>query len=96
MAASDAHDADHATQRQVRGNRPETGVVQSALAFVFDLDGTLVDSVYQHVLAWREALETAGMALVKVVLEQDIRDVARHHIEIRVTFPTAWRGPLRE
>ena len=32
-------------------------------AFVFDLDGTLVDSVYQHVLAWREALETAGIAL---------------------------------
>ena len=25
--------------------------------FVFDLDGTLVDSVYQHVLAWQEALE---------------------------------------
>lgn len=23
-------------------------------AFLFDLDGTLVDSVYQHVLAWRE------------------------------------------
>ena len=23
------------------------------LAFLFDLDGTLVDSVYQHVLAWR-------------------------------------------
>jgi hypothetical protein len=22
-------------------------------SFVFDLDGTLVDSVYQHVLAWR-------------------------------------------
>ena len=32
-------------------------------AFVFDLDGTLVDSVYQHVLAWREALEEAGIAL---------------------------------
>jgi len=26
-------------------------------ALVFDLDGTLIDSVYQHVLAWREALE---------------------------------------
>src|SRR5262245_8087117 len=26
-------------------------------AFLFDLDGTLIDSVYQHVLAWREALE---------------------------------------
>ncbi len=33
------------------------------LAFVFDLDGTLVDSVYQHVLAWREALEEAGIEL---------------------------------
>ncbi len=33
------------------------------MAFLFDLDGTLVDSVYQHVLAWREALEEAGIAL---------------------------------
>ena len=32
-------------------------------AFVFDLDGTLVDSVYQHVLAWREALEREGISL---------------------------------
>lgn len=30
---------------------------------MFDLDGTLVDSVYQHVLAWREALEDAGIEL---------------------------------
>jgi HAD superfamily hydrolase (TIGR01509 family) len=32
-------------------------------AFLFDLDGTLVDSVYFHVLAWREALEAAGIEL---------------------------------
>jgi HAD superfamily hydrolase (TIGR01549 family) len=32
-------------------------------AFLFDLDGTLVDSVYQHVLAWREALESGGIQL---------------------------------
>jgi HAD superfamily hydrolase (TIGR01509 family) len=32
-------------------------------AFLFDLDGTLVDSVYQHVLAWREALESCGIQL---------------------------------
>jgi HAD superfamily hydrolase (TIGR01509 family) len=32
-------------------------------AILFDLDGTLVDSVYQHVLAWRDALEAAGMPL---------------------------------
>lgn len=30
-------------------------------AFLFDLDGTLVDSVYQHVLAWYEALSDAGI-----------------------------------
>jgi len=34
-----------------------------APAFLFDLDGTLVDSVYQHVLAWREALERGGRKL---------------------------------
>lgn len=32
-------------------------------AFLFDLDGTLVDSVYQHVLAWREATQAAGIEL---------------------------------
>lgn len=37
--------------------------MSGAPAFVFDLDGTLVDSVYQHVLAWREALERVGMPL---------------------------------
>jgi HAD superfamily hydrolase (TIGR01549 family) len=31
--------------------------------FVLDLDGTLVDSVYQHVLAWKEALEAGGIEL---------------------------------
>jgi beta-phosphoglucomutase-like phosphatase (HAD superfamily) len=25
-------------------------------AFLFDLDGTLIDSVYQQVLAWHDAL----------------------------------------
>jgi HAD superfamily hydrolase (TIGR01509 family) len=32
-------------------------------AFLFDLDGTLVDSVYQHVIAWRDALEGVGINL---------------------------------
>jgi HAD superfamily hydrolase (TIGR01509 family) len=35
----------------------------SAPAMIFDLDGTLVDSVYQHVLAWHEALQEAGIEL---------------------------------
>ena len=32
-------------------------------SFLFDLDGTLVDSVYQHVLAWHEALAAEGIEL---------------------------------
>jgi beta-phosphoglucomutase-like phosphatase (HAD superfamily) len=32
-------------------------------ALLFDLDGTLIDSVYQHVLAWHEALEELGLPL---------------------------------
>jgi len=32
-------------------------------AVLFDLDGTLLDSVYQHVLAWKEALASAGIEL---------------------------------
>src|SRR5256886_10318434 len=55
-------------------------------AFLFDLDGTLVDSVYQHVLAWREALEAAGIELA----------VWRIHRRIGMSggvFPDA---PLRE
>ena len=31
--------------------------------FLFDLDGTLVDSVYQHVLAWKWALDAEGIEL---------------------------------
>jgi HAD superfamily hydrolase (TIGR01549 family) len=37
--------------------------VRSHPAFLFDLDGTLIDSVYQHVVAWREALEEVGISL---------------------------------
>ncbi len=32
-------------------------------SFLFDLDGTLIDSVYQHVIAWRTALAGMGIDL---------------------------------
>jgi HAD superfamily hydrolase (TIGR01509 family) len=32
-------------------------------SFLFDLDGTLIDSVYQHVIAWRYALSDLGIDL---------------------------------
>jgi HAD superfamily hydrolase (TIGR01509 family) len=48
---------------QARLNPQEDGMTFSTTAFLFDLDGTLIDSVYDHVLAWHEALEAEGIAL---------------------------------
>lgn len=42
---------------------PAEAPERAQVAFLFDLDGTLVDSVYQHVLAWQEALQGAGIEL---------------------------------
>jgi HAD superfamily hydrolase (TIGR01509 family) len=42
------------TKRTVRQGKP---------AFLFDLDGTLIDSVYEHVLAWRDALRELDIDL---------------------------------
>src|SRR5271167_2540566 len=45
--------------------RPQPRVLPMRIepVFLFDLNGTLVDSVYQHVLAWREALDAEGIEL---------------------------------
>jgi HAD superfamily hydrolase (TIGR01509 family) len=42
---------------------PSGSLAPGRTAFLFDLDGTLVDSVYQHVLAWREAMAAVGIEL---------------------------------
>src|SRR5437764_14684077 len=55
MAETDAHEASP--------SRTAQGVMTRRPAFLFDLDGTLVDSVYQHVLAWREAMAAVGIEL---------------------------------
>src|SRR5437870_10853380 len=41
-------------------------------AFLFDLDGTLVDSVYQHVLAWRQAMAEVGVELAAWTIHRRI------------------------
>lgn len=48
-----------------RGLKPRKDMepIAREQAFLFDLDGTLVDSVYQHVLAWQDALERGGIEL---------------------------------
>ena len=58
----------------------------SGPAFLFDLDGTLVDSVYQHVLAWREALHSTGVEL----------DVWRIHRRIGMSGGLLINALLRE
>lgn len=55
-------------------------------ALVFDLDGTLVDSVYQHVLAWHEALQEVGIEL----------SVWRIHRKIGMSGGLFTQGLLRE
>jgi HAD superfamily hydrolase (TIGR01549 family) len=53
--------ADEPTAGTLAENQVAVGPGQAA--FLFDLDGTLIDSVYQHVVAWREALEKVGISL---------------------------------
>jgi HAD superfamily hydrolase (TIGR01509 family) len=55
-------------------------------SFVFDLDGTLVDSVYHHVTAWREALVEIGIDLA----------VWRIHRRIGMSGGLLVAGVLRE
>ena len=38
-------------------------MIRNKTAFLFDLDGTLIDSVYQHVLAWKSSLDQEGIPL---------------------------------
>src|SRR6266576_618763 len=46
-----------------RPSERTAGIHTDRPAMLFDLDGTLIDSVYQHVLAWKEALAAAGIEL---------------------------------
>ena len=54
------------TPQTGKRTRSQSSLAQNsnhAPAFLFDFDGTLIDSVYQHVLAWHEALLKAGIEL---------------------------------
>jgi HAD superfamily hydrolase (TIGR01549 family) len=64
----------------------ENRLASTKQAFLFDLDGTLVDSVYQHVLAWRAALEHAGIEL----------SVWRIHRRVGMSGGLMGNGLLRE
>ena len=61
-------------------------MMRSTPAILFDLDGTLVDSVYQHVGAWHEALSSCGIPL----------SVWRIHRKIGMSGGLFVRGLMRE
>ena len=67
-------------------NRWQNRLMTPRTAFLFDLDGTLVDSVYQHVLAWRGALADEGIEL----------DVWRVHRRIGMSGGLLVNALLRE
>src|SRR5207247_7357706 len=55
-------------------------------ALIFDLDGTLVDTVYAHVFAWQRAFAEAGLAI----------DGWRIHRRIGMSGGLFTRGVARE
>ncbi len=61
-------------------------MARAAPAFLFDLDGTLVDSVYQHVAAWHAALRACDIPL----------SVWRIHRKIGMSGGLFVRGLMRE
>lgn len=70
---------------------------ETRMAFLFDLDGTLVDSVYRHVQAWQEALRQSdlivpawrihrrvglsGSKLVRALLRESGREMSEAQIK---------------
>lgn len=48
---------------QVANTESGIGLEVPQPALLFDLDGTLIDSVYQHVISWHEALLECGIPL---------------------------------
>lgn len=70
---------------------------ETRMAFLFDLDGTLVDSVYRHVQAWQEALRKSdlivpawrihrrvglsGSKLVRALLRESGREMSEAQIK---------------
>lgn len=39
-------------------------------SFIFDLDGTLIDTVYQHVLAWKQSLTEEGLQVPSYIIHR--------------------------
>jgi HAD superfamily hydrolase (TIGR01509 family) len=68
------------------------------LAFLFDLDGTLVDTAYEHVLAWSAALKNSNLVVPswkihrrigmsgRALVRQLVRELGVKHREVKIEF----------
>jgi HAD superfamily hydrolase (TIGR01549 family) len=64
--ASGSHLQSRRQQRSAKGKAPLRSGSDEDLsipAVLFDLDGTLIDSVYEHITAWSNALRSCGIVL---------------------------------
>ena len=77
-------------------------------ALIFDLDGTLVDTVYAHVFAWQRALAEAGMAIdawrihrrigmsgglfTRAVARELGREIRAQEVEVQIAHEKTFNG----
>jgi hypothetical protein len=79
------------------GRHAREKISSKALALLFDLNGTLIDSVCQHVLAWREALSEveSNLPFGGFIGESALRTPSLSATAFGICLPHGERG-LRE
>ena len=74
------------------GARKQKNIVEDA-GLLFDLDGT-IDSVYQHLLAWRETLQRGGIELAVWCIQRRIGMSGR--LFVNALLPETGRRPVTQ
>ncbi|HXO33184.1 MAG TPA: HAD family hydrolase [Candidatus Acidoferrales bacterium] len=64
-------------------------------AILFDLDGTLIDSVYEHVLAWAAALRSVGIVVPNWKIHRRIGMSGKSMVSQLLREPEVKRGTVK-
>jgi beta-phosphoglucomutase-like phosphatase (HAD superfamily) len=64
-------------------------------AILFDLDGTLLDSVYEHVIAWAAALRKVGIVVPNWKIHRRIGMNGKSMVSQLLREPEVDRGRLK-
>jgi beta-phosphoglucomutase-like phosphatase (HAD superfamily) len=73
--------------------KPSTGEKTPTPAILFDLEGTLMDSNYEHIVAWREAFRTKGLEIPSARIHRCVGMSGRLMIRILLTELGRTIGP---